>query len=58
VHSGIYPAGFGDLLAVGHDLDHRNFDDAVLCGVYAGGFEVEEDDRSFEVQLHLAAVMR
>jgi len=49
VHLGVYPAGLGDLLAVGHDLDHRYLDDAVLGGIYAGGFEVEEDDRAFEV---------
>ena len=58
MHPGIEPPGFGDLLAVGHDLDHRDLHDAVPGGVHAGGFEVEEDDRSFEVQLHLTAVMR
>ena len=49
VHLGVYPTGFGDLLAVGHDLDHRNLDDAVFGGIYAGGFEVEKDDRALEV---------
>ena len=51
-HAGVEPPGSGDLLAVGHHLNHRNLDDAVTRGVHAGGFEVEEDDRAFEVQLH------
>jgi len=49
VHFRIELAGFDDLFAVGHDLGHRNLDDAVLGGVHAGRFEVEEDDRALEV---------
>ena len=39
-------------LAVGHNLDHRYFDDAVPCDVDAGRFQVEENDRPLEVELH------
>ena len=49
VHFRIELAGFDDLFAVGHDLGHRNLDDAVFGGVHAGRFEVEEDDRALEV---------
>ena len=45
MHFRIELAGFDDLFAVGRHLDHRDFDDAVLGGVHAGRFEVEEDDR-------------
>ena len=31
-----------------HLLGHRNLDDAVLGGVHAGRFEVEEDDRALD----------
>lgn len=55
VHPGIEAACFRDLLAVGHDLDQRDLDDAVLRRIHAGGFEVEEDDGAFEVELHFGA---
>ena len=53
-HARIEPPGAGDLLAVGHDLDHRNLHDTVTGGVHARGLEVEEDDRTLQVQLHLS----
>lgn len=49
MHPGVELAGLDDLLAVGHHFDHRDLDDAVFGRVHAGGFEVEEDDRAFEV---------
>ena len=51
-HSRIDPPRTDDLLAVGHNLDHRYFDDAVPCDVDAGRFQIEENDRPLEVELH------
>ena len=50
-HLGVDLPGLDDLLAVGHDFDHRNLDDAVFRGVDARGLQVEEDDRALEFQL-------
>ena len=43
---------------VGHHLDHRDLDDAVFGGVDAGGFQIEKDDGTFEVQFHASVFLR
>ncbi len=53
VHAGVDPAGLHDLPAVGHHLDERDLDDPVAGRIHTGGLQVEEDDGSFEVELHV-----
>ena len=40
------------LAAVGHHLDERYFDDAILARIDTGSFQIEKDDRIFQVQFH------
>ena len=58
VYAGVDLAGLDDLLAVGHHLDHRDLDDTVFGGVDAGGFQIEKDDGTFEVQFHASVFLR
>lgn len=58
VYAGVDLAGLDDLLAVGHHLDHRDLDDTVFGGVDAGGFQIEKDDGTFEVQFHAPVFLR
>ena len=52
VHLRVQPAGFGLLAAVGHYFCERYFDDPVFGRIDSGRFEVEEDDRIFQIQFH------
>ena len=52
VHLRVQPPGFGFLAAVGHYFCERYFDDPVFGGIDSGRFEVEEDDRIFQIQFH------
>ena len=52
VHLRVDPARLDFLAAVGHYFDERYFDDAVFARIDAGGFQIEKDDRIFQVQFH------
>ena len=41
-----------------YHLDHRDLDDTVFGGVDAGGFQIEKDDGTFEVQFHASVFLR
>jgi len=44
------------LLAIWHNLDQRDFDYAVARCVHARGLQIEEYNRAFEFQIHIASL--